>query len=120
MTVIRFSLWVGARAIGWLFVAAVVSLTTAACNASQANTPGRLPQAIQVPNLRLPGGAAGAEWISPAGDSGHLRYSLLSDITPSNVKDLHVVTEFSTGIPNGHEGQPLVVGNVMFVVTPFP
>ena len=34
--------------------------------------------------------------------------------------NLHVVTTFSTGIPHGHEGQPLVFGNTMYVVTPFP
>jgi PQQ-dependent dehydrogenase (methanol/ethanol family) len=27
---------------------------------------------------------------------------------------------YSTGIPRGHEGQPLVVGQTMYVVTPFP
>ena len=31
-----------------------------------------------------------------------------------------VVTTFSTGVPHGHEGQPLVFGNTMYVVTPFP
>ncbi len=34
--------------------------------------------------------------------------------------NLHVVTTFSTGIPHGHEGQPLVFGDTMYVVTPFP
>ena len=34
--------------------------------------------------------------------------------------NLHVVTTFSTGVPHGHEGQPLVFGNTMYVVTPFP
>jgi len=31
-----------------------------------------------------------------------------------------VVTTRSTGIPHGHEGQPLVVDETMYVVTPFP
>jgi PQQ-dependent dehydrogenase (methanol/ethanol family) len=33
---------------------------------------------------------------------------------------MHVVTTYSTGIPHGHEGSPLVVGNTMYIVTPFP
>src|SRR4029453_150820 len=46
--------------------------------------------------------------------------STLGAITTSNVMNLHVVTTFSTGIARGHEGQPLVFGNTMYVVTPFP
>ncbi|PYO91335.1 MAG: hypothetical protein DMD58_04785, partial [Gemmatimonadetes bacterium] len=30
------------------------------------------------------------------------------------------VWTFSTGVLGGHEGQPLVVGSTMYVVTPFP
>ena len=56
----------------------------------------------------------------PAGDYGNLRYSTLDTIKTTNVMNLHVVTTFSTGIPHGHEGQPLVFGNTMYVVTPFP
>ena len=55
-----------------------------------------------------------------AGDYGNLRYSTLDSITTANVKDLRVITTLSTGIPHGHEGQPLVVNNTMYVVTPFP
>ena len=56
----------------------------------------------------------------PAGDYGNLRYSTLDTIKTTNVMNLHVVTTFSTGVPHGHEGQPLVFGNTMYVVTPFP
>ena len=56
----------------------------------------------------------------PAGDYGNLRYSTLDTIKTTNVLNLHVITTFSTGIPHGHEGQPLVFGNTMYVVTPFP
>jgi PQQ-dependent dehydrogenase (methanol/ethanol family) len=56
----------------------------------------------------------------PAGDYANLRYSTLDTITPDNIGTLHVTRSFSTGIPNGHEGQPLAVGNTMYVVTPFP
>ena len=56
----------------------------------------------------------------PAGDYGNLRYSTLDTIKTTNVMNLRVLTTFSTGIPHGHEGQPLVFGNTMYVVTPFP
>jgi len=56
----------------------------------------------------------------PAGDYGNLRYSPLSMITTSNAKDLHPITTMSTGVAHGHEGQPLVIDNTMYVVTPFP
>jgi PQQ-dependent dehydrogenase (methanol/ethanol family) len=60
------------------------------------------------------------EWQMAAGDYGNLRYSTLDSINTTNAKDLHVVTTLSTGIPHGHEGQPLIVNNTMYIVTPFP
>lgn len=63
---------------------------------------------------------APGEWRVPALDYGNTRYSELDQITAQNVGELKVTTTLSTGIPHGHEGQPLVVGNTMYVVTPFP
>jgi glucose dehydrogenase len=60
------------------------------------------------------------EWTLPAGDYANTRYSPLSQINTQNVKNLRVIGTMSTGIPHGHEGQPLVVNNTMYVVTPFP
>ena len=40
--------------------------------------------------------------------------------TPSNVKKLQVAWTFSTGVLRGHEGGPLVIGDMMYVHTPFP
>ena len=44
----------------------------------------------------------------------------LAQITPANAKNLHVSWTFSTGVLRGHEGQPLVVDNTMYLVTPYP
>ena len=44
----------------------------------------------------------------------------LAQITPANAKNLHVAWTFSTGVLRGHEGQPLVVDNTMYLVTPYP
>ena len=60
------------------------------------------------------------EWHLPAGDFANTRFSPLSQINTSNVANLKVFSSMSTGVPRGHEGQPLVVGNTMYVVTPFP
>ena len=56
----------------------------------------------------------------PGRDYTAQRYSGLTDITPANAKQLHATWSFSTGVLGGHEGQPLVVGNTMYVVTPYP
>ena len=56
----------------------------------------------------------------PAGDYGNTRFSPLDKINTHNVQNLHVVATTSTGIPHGHEGQPLVVNNTLYMVTPFP
>lgn len=60
------------------------------------------------------------EWLLPAGDYANTRYSPLDQINTKNVANLKVIGNMSTGIPHGHEGQPLVVNNTMYVVTPFP
>ena len=60
------------------------------------------------------------EWQMPAGDYASSRYSSLDQITPENAHGLHASWTFSTGVLRGHEGQPLVVANTMYVVTPYP
>ena len=64
-------------------------------------------------------GPAG-EWAMPGGDYANTRFSPLEQITPANVKGLRVAWALSTGTLRGHEGQPLVVDNTMYVVTPYP
>jgi lanthanide-dependent methanol dehydrogenase len=60
------------------------------------------------------------EWTTPGRDLGLTRYSPMTDINASNVQNLKVATTFSTSVLHGHEGQPLVVGQTMYVVTPYP
>jgi len=60
------------------------------------------------------------QWLMPAKDYASTRYSKLTAITPQNAPGLHPVWTFSTGVLGGHEGQPLVVGDTMYVVTPWP
>ena len=56
----------------------------------------------------------------PGKNHASTRYSGLAEITAANAKALRPVWTFSTGVLAGHEGQPLVVKNTMYVVTPYP
>src|SRR5689334_12096975 len=60
------------------------------------------------------------DWVMPTGDYANQRYSKLNQITAQNVGNLQVAWTFSTGVLRGHEGGPLIIGNVMYVHGPFP
>ena len=60
------------------------------------------------------------EWWMTGRDYSLQRFSPLTQITTSNVANLKPAWTFSTGTLRGHEGNPLVVGNVMYVHTSFP
>ncbi len=60
------------------------------------------------------------QWAMQAGDYFNQRYTKLDQINKDNVKNLKVAWTFSTGVLRGHEGGPLVIGNIMYVHTPFP
>ncbi|NDW06899.1 methanol/ethanol family PQQ-dependent dehydrogenase [Jiella pacifica] len=77
------------------------------------------------------GGAASAEglvemeknpsnWVMPTGNYANHRYSELDKINKDNVGKLVPAWSFSTGVLRGHEGNPLVIGDTMYVHTPFP
>jgi PQQ-dependent dehydrogenase (methanol/ethanol family) len=55
-----------------------------------------------------------------AGDMYNQRYSTLTQINAQNVGKMQVAWMFSTGVLRGHEGSPLVIGNTMYLHTPFP
>jgi PQQ-dependent dehydrogenase (methanol/ethanol family) len=74
-----------------------------------------------IANDEVAGLAADAKnWAMPTGDYWNQRYSKLNQITADNVGKLKVAWTFSTGVLRGHEGNPLVIGNMMYVHTPFP
>jgi PQQ-dependent dehydrogenase (methanol/ethanol family) len=60
------------------------------------------------------------QWVMPAGNYANWRFTELKQITPENAHRLHPVWTFSTGVLRGHEGGPLVIGDMMYVHTPFP
>lgn len=89
-----------------IFLSAVISL---GCTLT-ANANPELQALIDDPN----------NWAIQTGDYAKHRYSTLDQINKDNVKDLQVAWTFSTGVLRGHEGSPLVIGDMMYVHSPFP
>jgi methanol dehydrogenase (cytochrome c) subunit 1 len=61
-----------------------------------------------------------ANWPMTGKNYSAQNYSPAKQITTENVKQLKPAWAFSTGLLHGHEGTPLVIGDKMFVHTPFP
>lgn len=59
-------------------------------------------------------------WAAQAGDFSNHRYSKLKQVNKENVNKLQVAWTFSTGVLRGHEGSPLVIGNMMYIHSAFP
>ncbi|HKJ87421.1 MAG TPA: PQQ-dependent dehydrogenase, methanol/ethanol family, partial [Gammaproteobacteria bacterium] len=60
------------------------------------------------------------DWVMWGGHYNGQRYSQLDQINADNADQLQPVWTFSTGELRGHEGGPLVVGDTMYINTPFP
>jgi PQQ-dependent dehydrogenase (methanol/ethanol family) len=60
------------------------------------------------------------QWVMPAGNYANTRFSALKQVTADNVGKLQVAWTFSTGVLRGHEGAPLVIGDMMYLHGPFP
>jgi lanthanide-dependent methanol dehydrogenase len=93
------------RTIGLLTTVALLGPWTLPASAND-----ELQKLIQDPN----------QWAIPTGDYANTRYSKLDQINAGNAGKLQVAWTFSTGVLRGHEGAPLVIGDVMYVHTPFP
>jgi PQQ-dependent dehydrogenase (methanol/ethanol family) len=79
---------------------------------------GATAQAADDPLLKMQQNAS--DWVAPGRTYDLNRYSPLDQINTGNVGKLQVAWTFSTGVLRGHEGQPLVIGDTMYLVTPFP
>nr|WP_074078287.1 methanol/ethanol family PQQ-dependent dehydrogenase [Microvirga massiliensis] len=60
------------------------------------------------------------QWTMPTRNYAGTRYSDLAEINTENVKNLQVAFTFSLGVNRGQESAPLVVGNTLYVVSPYP
>ena len=60
------------------------------------------------------------QWVMPLGNYSGTRHSKLNQITAANVGRLQVAWTMSLGTLRGQEGQPLVIGNMMYLVSSYP
>src|SRR6267154_2005853 len=65
-------------------------------------------------------GQGAGEWTMTGRTSDLQRFSPLTQINKANVKNLKAAWTMSTGVLNGHEGNPLVIGTTMYVQSAFP
>jgi len=59
-------------------------------------------------------------WGGIGRDFALTRHSPLAEINRDNVKNLKMSWEMKTDATRGHEGQPLVIGSVMYMVSAYP
>ena len=78
------------------------------------------PSGASVQQAPAAADAKDGDWTMPGKNFAATRYSGLTQITVANATGLKPVWNFSTGVLRGHEGQPLVVGDTLYVVTPYP
>lgn len=92
-------------------IAAAVALSATCPNPASAQTARPAPAA----HPREDG-----QWTMPAKDYASTRFSGLDQINRGNVAGLKLAFTFDTQNRRGHEAAPLVVGSMMYIVTPYP
>jgi PQQ-dependent dehydrogenase (methanol/ethanol family) len=105
-----------------------VALLLAACDTRQ--TPKTRERSRSATKAAMSGKAAlpaftttaneDGQWTMPAKNYASTRFSGLAQITTTNVSGLKAAWTFSTGLVRGHEAAPLVIGDTMYLVTPYP
>jgi PQQ-dependent dehydrogenase (methanol/ethanol family) len=60
------------------------------------------------------------QWLMPSKNFSGTRFSGLDQIKAENAKNLRVAWTFSMGEPRGQEAAPIVAGDTMYVVGPYP
>jgi len=64
--------------------------------------------------------APSGDWPFVGHDTQGTRFSPLEQINARNVGTLKLAFSFPTGLDKGHEAAPLVIGDTMYVVMPYP
>jgi glucose dehydrogenase len=60
------------------------------------------------------------QWVPPLGSYSGIRHSSLSQINAKNAGKLRVAWTMSTGTLRGQEGQPLVIGDMLYFESSYP
>jgi PQQ-dependent dehydrogenase (methanol/ethanol family) len=104
-----------------------VAVLTLLAGCQRAGDPKAAPSPVTQPQPGATGATANfapndppGEWRRQARDYANTRFSPLNQVGVGNVARLKMAWSFSDGIPYGHEAAPLVVGDTMYVVTPYP
>lgn len=99
-------------------------LATAACsshdadraNTAQGGSTGELDHGTAIAATGVDDG----QWTTAAKDPQNTRFTTLDQLTPDNVGGLELVWSYDTGTARGLEAAPLVVGDTLYVIQPFP
>jgi len=67
-----------------------------------------------------PKGPDSSDWTIPLGSYSAIRHSNLTQIDKNNAGKMKVAWTMSTGTLRGQEGQPLVIGNMMYFESSYP
>ncbi|MDE3161605.1 MAG: methanol/ethanol family PQQ-dependent dehydrogenase [Acidobacteriota bacterium] len=67
-----------------------------------------------------PTAPSNADWTIPLGSYSAIRHSSLKQIDKTNAAKMKMAWSMSTGTLRGQEGQPLVVGNMMYFESSYP
>ncbi|HEU0030069.1 MAG TPA: PQQ-dependent dehydrogenase, methanol/ethanol family [Kofleriaceae bacterium] len=97
--------------------------TLVACQTDEDRSTGKGVSSNQLPagtKLAPASTADDGQWVMSSKDYANTRFSTLDQITAANVKSIKEVFMVPTGDDNGHEAAPLVVGDTMYIITPFP
>jgi lanthanide-dependent methanol dehydrogenase len=104
-------------------VGALIWAPGAACAQANSQAPAPIAASTQAATVaaelnRLQQNAA--NWPMQQGNYAGWRFTPLDQINQTNVKDLKVGWQISTGVLRGHEGGPLVVDGMLYFQTPQP
>lgn len=101
----------------------ICSTLVAACGRESSGPPANRERSIATrvaSGLSADLDADDGQWVMAPKNYASTRFSALDEINAGNVGRLRLAWTFSTGVLRGHEAAPLVVGETMYIVTPFP
>lgn len=104
------------------FLVALALLQTVSCSSNTGGSPTPTPQQAgnQPTGAQSPSAPEDGQWPMPAKNFASTRFSGLDEINTGNVQNLKVAWTFSVGVNRGQEAAPIVVGDTMYVATPYP
>jgi glucose dehydrogenase len=81
-----------------------------------------MSQALAAPPQPPPSAAPPEDgnWTMPGKNAASTRFSGLDQLNVQNVGGLQVELTFSTGVLRGHEAAPIIQGDTLYVITPYP